>query len=118
MDSTEKKLLAGFRDLDPGQQASVLDFVDFLGSRSEAQAPREIAQPIDIPRPEKESVIKAVKRLRATYPMLEPGKLLHDTSNQMTRHMVHGVAAVEVIDELERLFRGHYETLLAQRASK
>jgi hypothetical protein len=46
--------------------------------------------------------------------MLEPNKLLNDTSNQMTRHMLHSVPAVEVVDELERVFRQHYETYIAK----
>ncbi len=112
MNRTEKKLLEVFNHLSPEQQSSVLDYVDFLATRTTGASPAEVLQPLEIPRPEHENVIKAVKRLRATYPMLEPGKLLHDTSNQMSRHMVHGAPAAEVIDELERLFRGHYEAYL------
>ena len=69
-----------------------------------------------IARPEQESVIKAIKRLNATYPMLERNKLLHETSNQMTRHVIHGVPALQVIDELEVMFLRHYELLVSPPA--
>ncbi|MHB1676665.1 MAG: hypothetical protein ACYCSS_03865 [Sulfuriferula sp.] len=114
MSNLEKKLLSHFRSLDAAQQQTAMDFMAFLAARTQAPANTEVAQPADLPRPAQESVIKAVKRLRATYSMLEPGKLLNDTSTQMTRHMIHGVTAEEVIDELERVFKQHYEVYLAQ----
>ncbi|BBP00468.1 hypothetical protein [Sulfuriferula nivalis] len=114
MVATEKDLLKHFRALDPVQQQSALDYLAFLASRPSQLAAVDLPQPVDIPRPEEESVVKAIKRLRATYPMLEPNKLLNDTSNQMTRHMLHSVPAVEVVDELERVFRQHYETYIAK----
>jgi hypothetical protein len=53
--------------------------------------------------------VKAIKRLMATYPMLDRDKLLHETSGHMTRHVIHGKPAAEVIDELEAMFAQHYE---------
>lgn len=114
MSLTEKNLLNHFRRLDTAQQQTAMDFIEFLAARSPAATDREIVPPVAIPRPEQESVIKAVKRLRATYPMLEPGKLLNDTSTQMTRHVIHGVAVEEVIDELESVFKRHYELYVAK----
>ncbi len=114
MNPTEKNLLGHFRHLDAVQQQTAMDFIEFLATRFPVAANREIVPPVAIPRPEQESVIKAVKRLRATYPMLEPGKLLNDTSTQMTRHIIHGVAVEEVIDELENLFKRHYEIYVAK----
>lgn len=116
MKRTEKQLLDGFRELSETQQSTVLDFVGFLAGRSTDGVVLPPPEPVDMARPEHETVVKAIKRLRATYPMLEPSKLLHDTANQMTRHMVHGTPAVEVIDELERVFRGHYETYLENKS--
>lgn len=114
----EKQLLEHFRGLDESQQHTVLDFTEFLAMRGKPGAPLALPVPLDIPRPEQESVIKAIKRLRATYPMLEPGKLLNDTSTQMSRHMVQGEAAETVIDDLERMFRRHYDALLAEHAAR
>lgn len=71
----------------------------------------ETPLPVDLPRPEEESVVKAIKRLSATYPMLDKQKLLDKTSVHMTKHIVHGLKASDVIDELEQLFRDQYEQL-------
>ncbi len=115
MNNTERKLLAAFRELDAQRQSSVLDYVAFMATRNTSSpAVVEIPLPLDIPRPAQESVIKAIKRLRAQYPMLEPGKLLHETSNQMTKHLIHGAPAEQVIDELEVLFRQHYEVFASK----
>ena len=114
MNLTEKNLLNQFRSLNEAQRQTAMAFIEFLAARSERVAIREIVLPTEIPRPAQESVIKAVKRLRATYPMLEAGKLLNDTSAQMTRHVIHGVAVEEVVDELERVFRMHYDRYVAQ----
>lgn len=105
----EKKLVGLFRSLSGEQQQTVMAFVEFLASRRETASPQLPAEPERIPRPEQESVVKAIKRLMATYPMLERGKLLHETSACMTRHVMHGRPAEEVIDELEIAFARHYE---------
>ncbi|ARU31539.1 hypothetical protein CAP31_07455 [Sulfuriferula sp. AH1] len=114
MTSAERKLLENFRRLNPAQQQTAQDFLAFLSSRPSDVPAEELPQPVAIPRPDHESVVKAIKRLRATYPMLEPNKLLHDTSDQMSRHMIHSVPAVEVIDELECVFKRHYEAHIAR----
>jgi len=41
--------------------------------------------------------------------MLERNQIFHEASAQMTRHLVHGVAAAEAIDELERIFARQYQ---------
>lgn len=114
MSNLEKKLLSHFRSLDAAQQQTAMDFMAFLTTRTQPSASIEVAKPADIIRPAQENIIKAVKRLRATYSMLDPSKLLNDTSTQMTRHMIHGIAAEEVIDELEKLYKQHYESYVAQ----
>ena len=60
-------------------------------------------------------MVKAIKRLRETYPMIDRAKILHDTSASMTKHLVHGKPAAEVIDELEALFLSHYQALKNQQ---
>ena len=116
MNNIEKKILTHFRQLDVAQQQTVLDFLMFLSSRPTEPTVAEIQQPLEMLRPAEESVIKAVKRLRATYPMLEPTKLLHETSSQLTRHVIHGVPTAEVIDELEQVFKRHYEAYIAAQS--
>ena len=102
----EKQLLGLFSSLAKEQQQMLLDFMLFLQSRSEKV---QVAIPEPIPRPETESVVKAIKRLMASYPMLERSKLLHETSAVMTQHIVQGKPAKEAIDELEVVFKKHVE---------
>lgn len=102
-----KRLLAILDDLPEAQVTALLDYAEYLAARH--AGPRTHTEPLEIPRPEQESVIKAIKRLGATYPMLDRSKMLNETSVLMTQHVIHGRDAVEVIDELEVLFRRHYE---------
>ena len=41
--------------------------------------------------------------------MLDRAKLLNETSVLVSQHVIHGRDAREVIDDLEALFRRHYE---------
>ena len=110
MSTDRKKLLRLYRDLSSPRQTALLEYAEFLASRDAADGLNQVSQiPLDIPRPAQESVIKAIQRLMASYPMLDRGKLLNDTSAQMTRHVIHGIPAVEVIDELEVIFQRHFE---------
>ncbi len=119
-DETQKRLIEILQRLPTAQAAALLEFAEFLllrhGSDSAEEsrsAPAvEIPAPLDIPRPAEESVVKAVKRLRATYPMLDARKLLNETSALMTQHVIQGRDKIEVIEELEILFRAHYELLV------
>jgi hypothetical protein len=117
MSADSKKLLRVYRDLSAPRQAALLEYAGFLASRDAADGLNQVPQePLGIPRPEQESVIKAIQRLMASYPMLDRNKLLNDTSAQMTRHVIHGISAVEVIDELEVIFRRHYELHVSEKA--
>jgi len=116
----EKRLLEIARQLPAAQAEALLEFAEFLLTRhgvaervppevkGSAAAPVE-SVPLDIPRPADESVVKAIKRLRATYHMLDVRQLLNQTSDLMTQHVVKRRDRVEVIEELEILFRRHYE---------
>jgi hypothetical protein len=116
MTSDERKLLKAYRALGEGRRAGLLDYAEFLVSReSGVEAVAISAEPLDIPRPAEESVVKAIKRLRATYPMVDRSVILNDTSALMTQHLMHKRPAVEIIDELEVLFRRHYETAAGQK---
>jgi hypothetical protein len=119
-DNIEKRLAEIVHRLPATQAAALLEFAEFLlirhGGTGAEVAPSvtvaEIPAPLDIPRPTEESVVKAVKRLRATYPMLDARKLLNETSAIMTQHVMQGRDKIEVIEELEILFRTHYEKLV------
>ena len=118
-DDTEKRLTDIVQRLPAAQAAALLEFAEFLlirhgstgGGATSSVTAVEIPAPLDIPRPAEESVVKAVKRLRATYPMLDARKLLNQTSDLMTQHVMQRRDKIEVIEELEILFRTHYEKL-------
>lgn len=105
----EKKMLRSFRTLSQEQQKTVAAFVEFLSSNTNNSCAAEPERPVALPRPDQESVVKAIKRLRATYPMLDQNKLFHETSQHMTEHLLHGKPATEVINELEIMFSHHYQ---------
>lgn len=93
------------------QRGSAGDVADVPGRQSAAPAKAEVPKPLDITRPDEETVVKAIKRLSATYPMLDRNKLLGDTSALISKHVVEGHDRVEVIDELESVFRRHYKEM-------
>lgn len=113
MKKSTKKLLEHYRELPDEVAQQLLDFAEFLALRYKIET-KEISSPEEIPRPENESVVVAVKRLSATYPMLDKDKLLNDTASLMTQHMMQGRDAVEVIDELEVIFRKEYDLLVEE----
>jgi hypothetical protein len=88
------------------------EFAGFLADKypPEAAAPAEI---VPIPRPSKEGVIPAIKRLSKTYPMLDKKVLFEQTSVAMSAHVLNEVSSEESIDRLESVFRKEYEDYLA-----
>ncbi len=114
----ERKLIKLFKSLDDSNKEMLIVFAEFLQSRNASQEPVAVdeamsvsVEPLDIPRPESESVVKAIKRLTATYPMVNKEDLLHPISGLMTSHIMQGKRAEEVIDELEILFINEYNKL-------
>jgi len=114
MNSAEKKLLTFYKKLGQSEQDMLLAFAEFLSQRqtSAYQASEEIPEPENIPRPESESVVAAIRRLTATYPMLDKPQLLNETSALMTKHVMQGMDVVDVVDELEALFDRFYQDLI------
>jgi hypothetical protein len=111
----QRKLLQLFKRLGDQERASLLAFAEFLGQRQESTEDDSGlgAEPLPVPRPQEESVVSAIKRLSSSYHMLDRSELLTQTSSLMTAHLIHGRSAIEVIDELEELFAGHYTEYLA-----
>lgn len=109
--SDGKRLLALFRALSETRQLTLIEFAAFLADKEAADSAHAPAlEPVPIPRPDQENVVLAIKRLRATYPMLDSADMFNEASAQMTRHLMHGVAATEVIDELEQIFLTRYQS--------
>lgn len=99
-----------FSQLTEQDQSAVLSFAEFLRARSPAaQEPLPVLEkPEPLTRPEGESVIRAIKRLSATYHMVNRNDMMNETSLLMSEHVIKGRAADAVIDELEQLFEKHY----------
>ena len=108
MTPDRKKLLRLFDDIGVNEQNTLLAFAEFLHSRV-CEARKVPNTPQAIPRPPTESVVGAIKRLTATYPMLDQARLLNETSALMTSHLMEGRLAKDVVDDLEGLFARHFE---------
>lgn len=115
MKNRDRKLLQLFNALAHQEQEMLMAFAEFLNSRSTDNITAQPLQPpLEIPRPNKETVVEAIKRLSATYPMLDKSKMLTETSELVSQHMLKGRDIVEVIDEMEQIFRRHYEKYAAE----
>jgi hypothetical protein len=107
MAGREQRLRALFARLREADQETLLAFAEFLAAREQPlAAPKQL--PKLIPRPAQETVIAAIRRLSASYPMLDKAKALNEASGLMAQHILHGRSAPEVIDALEALFRACY----------
>lgn len=106
-----KALLKIFDSLDDARRESLLHFAEFLQSKG-VPVKKEIGPPLEIPRPESETVVGAIKRLKHTYPMVESMSVFSAASSLMTDHMVKGRDVIEIIDEMETLFETAYQQLL------
>ncbi|MDH5710642.1 MAG: Crp/Fnr family transcriptional regulator [Gammaproteobacteria bacterium] len=113
MSRNSRSLVEIFETLDADRQASLLDFAEFLQSKGNL-ALKEVIPPVLIPRPESETVVGAIKRLKQTYPMIDSMKVFSSASELMTEHMVKGRDANEVIDEMEKIFEDFYSKMLEE----
>jgi hypothetical protein len=109
----EKRLARIYEELPEAERKTLLDFAEFLASRSEPVAPDSLELK-PIPRPADESVVAALKRLRETYHMLDHSKMLNEASALMAQHLMQGRPAAEVIDELEEIFQRDFDKFLEQ----
>ena len=119
MSVQQEQLLEYFQQLPVVQQQALLDYAEFLCQRYAEEpepAPQHPLPPLDIPRPEQESVIKAVRRLSKTYPMLDSKVLFEKTSSFMTRHLMHGEDGDTLIDEMEVFFQQTYDSYLSEHS--
>ncbi len=111
MSTDRERLSELFATLDPEGRRTLLALAEFLVARGAQERPIDDAAPElprDLPRPDSESVVAALKRLRRSYPMLDSAPLLDAAARLVTAHVLHGRAADEVIDELETLFAEAY----------
>lgn len=115
MSVQEQALLKKFRLLPEAQKKALNDYAEFLSQRY-AEEPEPVPQqPVDIPRPQQETLIKAIRRLSKTYPMLDSKELFEKTSTYMTRNLMHGEDNDVLIDEMEVFFKECYQVYLSER---
>ena len=113
MKNRNRKLDALMSQLGNEHQQAVVDYATFLVQQYNIQTPVETdLKPGAIARPEQETVIAAIKRLKQTYYMLDTDNLLDETSSLMGQHILRGREALEVIDELQSMFEAKYEKYL------
>lgn len=128
MTEQEQSLLDIFRKLSEHDAHSLIRFAEFLAGyelttadivdKDEVKAPteeaaEELPEPEDIERPEQEKVVDALKRLSATYPMLDKKDLLDKASELVAQHVMFGKPAPQVIDEIEELFKQAYDKFVS-----
>ena len=115
---TDRQLLNLFGKLARGQQDNLIAFAEFLagGNLPAERAGRR--KPAIVPRPARETVTMAIRRMVRSYPMLDRRKLMSDASQFLAQHALEGRAAHEVIDDLEAVFARHYEQLKLKGESR
>ena len=119
MADSEQHLMRLYRGLGPADQATLLAFAAFLDARiavrpvTVSRKPVEVPEPEPIERPPGESMVGGLKRLAKTYPMLDKSKMLSATSDLVASQIMQGGDPAGAIDQLEEIFREHYEQLKA-----
>ncbi|ALG67039.2 hypothetical protein [Beggiatoa leptomitoformis] len=98
--------------LPEAEQKNVLAFAEFLHARVRAEHPLTLPLPELLEPPQGESVVAAIKRLSRSYAMLDKTKMLGQTAELMTQHVVYGRTAEEIIPLLETLFMQHYQSFV------
>ncbi|VAW61169.1 hypothetical protein MNBD_GAMMA08-3158 [hydrothermal vent metagenome] len=111
MKPSPQSLASIFEDLPEQDQNTLFEFAEFLKSRAPEPASK-ITEPLGIPRPNDESVVAAIKRLKQNYPMVSQKEMLNETSEFMMQHMMQGKPATDVIDEMEILFESKFKIVI------
>ncbi|MBF0424913.1 MAG: hypothetical protein HQL66_03725 [Magnetococcales bacterium] len=108
----ERRLLSAWRSLAAAERHTLLQFAEFLVTRSNAVVatePPPSLLPLDIPAPPGESAVKALKRLKKTYPMIDADLQLLEQASAILMQRVLGSPDASVVAQLEQLFRERYQ---------
>ena len=95
--------------LPPDKVEQVLEFTRFLFERYGAGPER--MQPPVITAPADETVVDAIKRMHAAYPMLDVAVLLPQCAELMTQHIMGERERTQIIADVESLFITKYQEL-------
>jgi len=106
-----QSLASIFEELPQQDQNTLFEFAEFLKSRAPEPASK-VTEPLGIPRPDEESVVAAIKRLKKNYPMVSQKEMLNETSEFMMQHMMQGKPSTDVIDEMEILFESKFKIVI------
>ena len=132
MNDLEKELLKHFASLSKEDAHALVQFAAFLSqtggqaaaipntgasfprplineTSSAETSPNSVPKPESIPRPKTEKVVEALKRMSATYPMLDKKTLLSKASGLVAKNIMYGEPAVLVINEIEEIFKTAYD---------
>ncbi|MBF0309920.1 MAG: Crp/Fnr family transcriptional regulator [Magnetococcales bacterium] len=105
--------MEAWRGLSPEDQRAVCLFAEFLRSKGQRAEPRSVPrEPLSIPAPAGESAVAALKRLKATYPMIEADTGLLEEASRLLMDKVLGKPDKEVISGMEALFQRRYRAWL------
>jgi len=116
MNADLQKIQKIFKSLDEENQRTLLAFGAFLQERvAGSSAAKQEQMKQDLPRPQKESVVGALQRLKETYPMIDTDVILSDAAGLVSQHILQGRAAGDVIDELEQKFTDLYHHFQAEQ---
>jgi hypothetical protein len=110
----ERALCKFYKQLGESERETLLSFAEFLSlKQTESESINEkkavLQQPVLIKATENESVVKGIKRLKASYFMIENENLLHEVSALMSEHVMKGVSAQDVILKIEAVFDKFYQ---------
>lgn len=136
MTEQEQTLLTLFQNLSEQDAQTLLRFAEFLSQSdisvestqqevtveqspvtTETEQERNdsaIPQPVAVEKPDNEKVVDALKRLSATYPMLEKKKLLDQASALVAQHVMFGQPAPVVIGQIEDMFKKEYDRFVEE----
>jgi hypothetical protein len=132
----EQTLLTLFQNLSEQDAQTLLRFAEFLSQNDipvesaqqqatvtqssvtteteQERADSAIPQPVAVEKPDNEKVVDALKRLSATYPMLEKKRILDQASALVAQHVMFGQPAPVVIGQIEDLFKKEYDKFVEE----
>lgn len=114
-DREKSRLLESWRYLGAAERETLIKFAEFLRT-TQPQPPDPISQtPLNLARPDGESAVKALKRLKKNYPMIDADVGLLDAASRLLMEKISGTPDNEVIDKMEKLFLGRYQSWQSNR---